>query len=205
MPKIEFDSAALKANRNPLRRSGSNLGGQFYRIKKYAVDDTAGEKIAKIAAAGNKDLCLNRGIARIKIDANDIFSVRFGRDGDDNNIVILNEGDDSEARVTLQTLEDTGSPFLDANDENISRALKSPNTKNIIFANPDDIVDKVNALNENEIARIDAMISQLQKAKNLLNQTIKNNYDRAQNYKNELRNDSKGDTVVIAGHVETEA
>ena len=40
MTEIKFDSAALKANRNPLRRTGSSLGGQFYRINKFAGNKT---------------------------------------------------------------------------------------------------------------------------------------------------------------------
>lgn len=204
MTKVEFDAAVLKTNRANLRHTGSSLGGQFYRVGKYAINDSYGELIAKVVAGGNKDLCLNRGITRFKISANDIHSVSFENQGDGTPSVIINKGDDNAAIIPMSTVETDGSAYLPATDENLAKAIANPKAKNLIFANPDDIVDKVNQFNMNEVARIDSLIQTLTNAKNTILQTIKNNNDRAQEYKQQLHDKPSSETLIV-GHGEVEA
>lgn len=204
MTEVKFDAAVLKANRSNLRQSGSSLGGQFYRVAKYAINDEYGEKIAKINANGNKDLCLNRGISRFKINANDIHSVSFENQGDGTPSVIINKGDETAAIIPMSTIQADGSAYLPATEENLAKALSNPKAKNIIFANPDDIVDKVNQYNLNEVARIDALIAELTTAKNSITQTIESNLKRAQEYKSQLRTKPSNETLIV-GHAEIDA
>lgn len=205
MGEIKFDSAALKANRNPLRRTGSCFGGQFYRINKFAETPDDVQKCLKIHQDGDKELYITRPIARVKVTPNDIFSVQFVTDALGNNVVVLNGGDKSEARVTLETLDSNGDVFLKSTDDNIAKAISDPSNKNLIFKDPDDIVNMANNFNRDEIARIDALIEKLKNAKNNLKQAIDNNNDRARQYKAEMAKDPANDSVVIAGHIETEA
>lgn len=205
MTEIKFDSAALKANRNPLRRTGSSLGGQFYRINKFAGNPDDVQKCLKVHQDGDKELYITRPIARVKVTPNDIFSVEFIRDAIGNNVVVLNKGANNEARITLEALSSNGDVFLKSTEENIAKAIASPDNKNLIFKDPDDIVNLANQFNRDEIARIDALVDKLKNEKNNLIQTINNNNDRARQYKDEMAKDPANDNVIIAGHIETEA
>ena len=94
---------------------------------------------------------------------------------------------------------------MKSTEENIAKAIASPDNKNLIFKDPDDIVNLANQFNRDEIARIDALVEKLKNEKNNLIQTINNNNDRARQYKDEMAKDPASDTVIVAGHIETEA
>jgi hypothetical protein len=88
--------------------------------------------------------------------------------------------------------------FLQPTEETIGKALNE-NDRNLIFSNPDSIVDIVNTYNRHEITRIDNLITMLQNARNSLTQTIENNTKRALDYKKELHADNGSAHVTVVG------
>jgi hypothetical protein len=203
---VTVDATVLANNRSKLGNIGAALGGRFFRIGKYALNDEYGEIIAQVRNSGNKDLCLNRGINRFKIDGFDIHSVNFKNAGDGSPCVFINEGDrnaNGEDVSAVCQINNSTSPFLQANEESIGRAINEKN-RNLIFADPDNIVDIVNRYNSNEVSRIEGLIQILQTAKNSVLQTIENNNKRAQEYKKQLRDSASTAHVTMVGRVEAD-
>lgn len=202
--KVTVDAAVLRGNRMELSNIGGALGGRFFRLGKYAIDDEYGNLISQVRNGGNKDLCLNRGINRFAVRGFDIHSVSFKNAGDGTPCVFINEGDKNARGEDMSAVCPVGArnrPFTDATEETIGKALETQD-RNLIFADPDGIVDIVNRYNQNEIARIDRLVQELTKAKNNIIQTIDNNTKRALEYKKELRDSNKSvDQVSIVGTV----
>ena len=195
--KVKIDAAVLRGNRMELSNIGGTLGGRFFRLNKHAIDDEYGNLIAQIRNTGNKELCLNRGINRYAIQ----------NAGDGTPCVFINEGDKNSRGEDMSAVCPVGNrnrPFTEASEESIGEAIESQR-RDLIFADPDGVVDIVNRYNQNEMARIDSLIQQLTKAKNNIVQTIENNNKRAMEYKKELRDSSKTVTSAsIVGSISVE-
>lgn len=205
--KVKIDAAVLRGNRMELSNIGGTLGGRFFRLNKHAIDDEYGNLIAQIRNTGNKELCLNRGINRYAIQGFDIHRIEFKNAGDGTPCVFINEGDKNSRGEDMSAVCPVGNrnrPFTEASEESIGEAIESQR-RDLIFADPDGVVDIVNRYNQNEMARIDSLIQQLTKAKNNIVQTIENNNKRAMEYKKELRDSSKTVTSVsIVGSINVE-
>jgi hypothetical protein len=84
----------------------------------------------------------------------------------------------------------------DASDDTIlAEALKGDKSK--IFADADTIVDKLNTLNDNEIARVDKLIQKLQGWRKLIIDTKNSNIDKARKYRQERTAGCNNATVIV--------
>lgn len=203
--EVKFNATVMENNRKRLNNVGSSFGGKFFRIGKYQFNDNYGVIINQVHNAGNVDLCLNRDLQRFKVDGFDIHKVEFKTAPDGTSCVYINEDDKNSKGENLGAVLPVSTiaiPFKPATDTEISKAIENPANKNIIFADPDNIANQANQYNLNEIARIDAMIEMLNKAKNVLIQTNENNTKRAQEYKKQLNSDGVHAEANIVGHVE---
>lgn len=84
----------------------------------------------------------------------------------------------------------------DASDDTIlAEALKGDKSK--IFADPDQLVEKLNTLNDNEIVRLDKIILKLQGYRKMIIDTKNSNIDKARKYRTErTANPAEAATVV---------
>lgn len=200
--EVKVDCEVIKNNRNKLSNIGGSFGGKFFRVHRYALNDKYGEIIANVRNENNKDICLNRGINRFKIDGFDIHSMSLKEAGDGTSCVFINEGDKDATGHDMSVVCPVGAVsnglFLQPTEETIGKALNE-NDRNLIFSNPDSIVDIVNTYNRHEITRIDNLITMLQNARNSLTQTIENNTKRALDYKKELHADNGSAHVTVVG------
>ena len=205
---VKFDSQVLEQNRQLLGTIGSSFGKQFYRTNQYILDEKYDIAAMTAVQNGNKVLTMNRSPRRYKIDAYDIHSISYKNAGNGLPCVFLNEGDtitgangesiDASARIVVGM---NNSYFSETTEDNIEKALKGD--RNIVFADPDSAVDKLNAYNDMEIAQIDATIEKLKKWKQSLEQTKENNIKRVQKFKAELTaSGTRGAATTIIGHVE---
>ena len=201
--KVGMDLKVLADNRNALSLLGASLGAKYFRIEKNAINDTYNQIIENIRNAGNKDLALNRPLCRFSLSGYDIHSLVYKNAGDGTPSVFINEEDKSIDGHRMGVVCPMGQePFKPADEDVIAKALTT-NDKNMIFAQPDAIVDAVNQYNVNELARIDSMISMLNTAKNSITQTIKNNNSRVDEYKKQ-RAASNNAHVTLSGISVTE-
>ena len=165
---VKFDSQVLEQNRQLLGTIGSSFGKPFYRTNQYILDEKYDIAAMTAVQNGNKVLTMNRSPRRCKIDAYDIHSISYKNAGNGLPCVFLNEGDtitgangesiDASARIVVGM---NNSYFSETTEDNIEKALKGD--RNIVFADPDSAVDKLNAYNDMEIAQIDATIEKLKK------------------------------------------
>lgn len=201
---LKVKAEVIKNHRGQLSNIGAALGGKFWRVGKVALNQKYGEVISNVRNEGNRDLCLNRGINRYKIEGFDIFSVTVKEGGDGTPAVFINEGAKDADGHSLSVSCPIGAAgttvFVSPDEDTIGKALveKSANT---IFADPTSIVNHINTYNENELRRIDGLITMLQTAKNSIQQTIENNNKRAQEYMKELNSDESSHVTVV-GHAE---
>lgn len=194
------------ANRSKLSNIGANLGGCYFRIKKYPLNETYGELIANVRAQGNKDICLNRGIFRYALKSYDIHSVEIKEDAGGTPSIFINEGDKDIKGHDISVifpLNAGPTPFLDVTEDNVRKALDSSD-QNIIFSDPTPIVDIVNRLNNSEKMRLESIAKLISSAVNTLDQNSQSNLKRVQEYQKQLRDSAKGSAAIV-GHVEIEA
>lgn len=204
---VKIQPTVIISNRSKLSNIGANLGGCYFRIKKYPLDETYGEQIATIRAQGNKDICLNRGIYRFVLKSYDIHSVEIKNDADGTPSIFINEGDKDLKGHDISVvfpLAAGPTPFLDVTEENVRKALESSD-QNIIFSDPTPIVDIVNRLNNSEKARLEALSKLIGQSINSIDQSSQSNLKRVQDYQKQLRDSAHNGGTTVVGHVEIDA
>ena len=133
---------------------------------------------------------LNRSPRRFKANGTDIVAVEIGEDAQGASMVFINRGrkkvvgDKEFSQEAIIPVSSEMRIDADASSEVILRqALEGDRTK--LFADPNSIVEKLNALNDNEITRIDAMISRLKKWREMIVNTKNSNIEKARRYTQE--------------------
>ncbi len=158
---VNIVETTIKANRTPLSQIGGNLFGQDIFTPQTRVFNPDYDKIiANIHAGGDADLCLNRSPRRFNVFSTTVTDMRVTENIAGEVVLKINPETDQEIEVPAATLTSFGKTTDDA----VREAMKHPEKK-MVFSDPKKMGLLMNQLNRAEIARIDAMIETLNKAK----------------------------------------
>ena len=196
---INIVEKTIKANRTPLSMIGGNLFGQDVFSPQTRVYNPDYEKvIEQIKQSGNADLCLNRSPRRFNIFATTVSDMRIKENIAGEVVCKLNPDTDQEIEIPASTLESFGK----TTEEAVKEAIKNPEKK-MVFSDPKKMNVYLNALNRAEIARLDKIIAECEKAKAQLVSTISRNEQQVASYYDEKSNSKPKADVSVNVHMES--
>ena len=152
----------IKLNRTPLSLLGAKMFGQDVFTPQTRMFNPDHDKILEQAKqSSNVNLVLNRSPRRFAIGYITIESMATKQNAIGDVVCRLNEGTEHQIDIPLG---ENSTTFGETTEEAVQNALKDKNSK-AVFSDPKDLSGILNDLNRGEIARLDAIIEQAQKAK----------------------------------------
>lgn len=168
----------IKNNRTPLSNfAGAVFANDLFKPQVRVMDPDYQQKIDSIKASGNGDLCLNRSPRRFSIYGITISSIAMGTNINGDVVLSINKGTDDEIEIPYTCEKDFAKTDVDA----VREAIKNPD-KNTVFSDAKKLATMINQLNTCEIDRIDAIIKQLNKAKEQCVSAISDVNDKVSTY-----------------------
>lgn len=159
---VNIVETTIKSNRTPLSMLGAQMFGQDVFTPQTRLFNPDHDKVLEQAKqSSNVNLVLNRSPRRFSIGYITIQSMATKQNVIGDVVCRLNEGTDNQIDIPLG---ENCTKFGETTEEAVQNALKDKNSK-AVFSDPKDLSGILNDLNRGEIARLDAMIEQLQKAK----------------------------------------
>ena len=159
---VNIVETTIKSNRTPLSMLGAKMFGQDVFTPQTRLFNPDHDKVLEQAKqSSNVNLVLNRSPRRFSIGYITIESMIAKQNAIGDVVCRLNEGTDNQIDIPLG---ENSTKFGETTEEAVQKALKDKNSK-AVFSDPKDLSSILNDLNRGEIARLDAMIEQLQKAK----------------------------------------
>jgi len=187
--QLQVNAAVVATHRRVLSNIGKTFGGQFFRANQEDTNPRQAQDMIDSENNNNLDLVLNRSPRRFKIVGTDIVAVEIGEDAQGASMVYINRGrkkvigDKTFSQEAIIPVTSDMRVDSEASDAILAEALKGDKTK--LFADPDTITEKLNILNDNEITRIDKMITALQRQRKMIIDTKNSNIDKARKYRAE--------------------
>ena len=159
---VNIVETTIKSNRTPLSILGGKMFGQDVFTPQTRFFNPDHDKLLEQAKQGsNVNLVLNRSPRRFAIGYITIESMATKQNAIGDVVCRLNEGTDHQIDIPLG---ENSTKFGETTEEAVQKALKDKNSK-AVFADPKDLSGILNDLNRGEIARLDNIIEQAQKAK----------------------------------------
>ena len=159
---VNIVETTIKSNRTPLSILGGKMFGQDVFTPQTRFFNPDHDKVLEQAKQNsNIDLVLNRSPRRFAIGYITIESMATKQNAIGDVVCRLNEGTDYQIDIPLGQ---NSTKFGETTEEAVQKALKDKNSK-AVFADPKDLSGILNDLNRGEIARLDNIIEQAQKAK----------------------------------------
>lgn len=159
---VNIVETTIKSNRTPLSILGGKMFGQDIFTPQTRFFNPDHDKVLEQAKQNsNVDLVLNRSPRRFAIGYITIESMATKQNAIGDVVCRLNEGTDHQIDIPLGQ---NSTKFGETTEEAVQKALKDKNSK-AVFADPKDLSGILNDLNRGEIARLDNIIEQAQKAK----------------------------------------
>lgn len=159
---VNIVETTIKSNRTPLSMLGAQMFGQDVFTPQTRLFNPDHDKVLEQAKqSSNVNLVLNRSPRRFSIGYITIQSMATKQNAIGDVVCRLNEGTDNQIDIPLG---ENCIKFGETTEEAVQNALKDKSSK-AVFSDPKDLSGILNDLNRGEIARLDAMIEQLQKAK----------------------------------------
>ena len=187
---LKVNATVVANNRRALNNVGKSFGGMFFRATKEETNLRQAQDVIESENNKGLDLVLNRSPFRYKCVGTDIVAVEVGEDAEGASMVYINRGRKKQVGDKTFSQEAvipiTGDMRIDADIDDrdvLEQALNGDRTK--IFADSDSVVEKLNALNDNEIIRLDKLIQKLQGWKKMIIDTKNSNIDKARKYRAE--------------------
>ena len=200
--QLKVNATVVASHRRALANVGKTFGGQFFRANQEDTNPRHAQDVLDSENNNNLDLVLNRSPRRFKTVGTDIVAVEIGEDAQGASMVYINRGrrkqvgDKTFDQSAVIPVSNDMRIDSDASDDTIlAEALKGDKSK--LFADPNAVVEKLNILNDNEIARIDRLIQKLQGWRKMIIDTKNSNTEKARKYSQE-RTSSPVDTVTVA-------
>lgn len=188
--KLKVNPTVVATHRRALGNVGKTFGGQFFRVSQEDTNLRQAQDIVDSENNNDLDLVLNRSPRRFKVVGTDIVAVEVGEDAQGASMVYINRGrkkqvgDKTFSQEAILPVSDDMRVDSDASDDSVlAEALKGDKSK--IFADADMPTEKMNILNDNEIARIDKLIQKLQAWRKMIIDTKNSNIDKARKYRAE--------------------
>lgn len=200
--QLRVNATVVASHRRALSNVGKTFGGQFFRANQEDTNPRQAQDVIDSENNNNLDLVLNRSPRRFKQVGTDIVAVEIGEDAQGASMVYINRGrkkqvgDKVFSQEAIIPVSDDMRVDSDASDDAIlAEALKGDKTK--IFADPEMLTEKLNILNDNEIARLDKLIQKLQAWRKLIIDTKNSNIDKARKYRAERTSTSAAEINVV--------
>lgn len=186
MEKQSINIRVVEDNRVSIASFGKLYGHRVYKAAKIpcALDFNARLREAQ----ENKGLTTNRTPFRYKIIPIDITGLNLEKDIDGSNVIVINKGqvDKSGESIEIRCPMENNKFTTDVTVDNIVDALDQKNGMPTYFANARKLVEALNPSNKNEIARIEALIQDLSKMKEMITKTTQYNVDNVNDYFKQL-------------------
>ena len=159
---VNIVETTIKSNRTPLSLLGGRMFGQDVFIPQTRMFNPDHDKVLEQAKQGsNVNLVLNRSPRRFAIGYITIESMATKQNAIGDVVCRLNEGTEHQIDIPLG---ENSIKFGETTEEAVQNALKDKNSK-AVFSDPKDLSGILNDLNRGEIARLEAIIEQANKAK----------------------------------------
>ena len=195
---VNIVEKTIKANRTPLSMIGGNLFGQDVFTPQTRVYNKDYDKVIEnVKAGGNADLCLNRSPRRFSIFGVTVSDMRIKENIAGEVVCKINPDTENEIEIPASTLNSFGKTTEDA----VREAMKNPEKK-MVFSDPKKLNEFLNALNRAEIARLDKIISECEKAKAQCVSTISRNEQSVAGYFDEKSKSKPDADVSVNVHME---
>lgn len=159
---VNIVETTIRSNRTPLSLLGGRMFGQDVFIPQTRMFNPDHDKVLEQAKQGsNVNLVLNRSPRRFAIGYITIESMATKQNAIGDVVCRLNEGTEHQIDIPLG---ENSTKFGETTEEAVQNALKDKNSK-AVFSDPKDLSGILNDLNRGEIARLEAIIEQANKAK----------------------------------------
>lgn len=184
MTQVEIDNVLA-----PIRGQVMNIsrtlptGAQYFTVEANNVDKKFDERKQQIEANPTcPDIITNRGPRVVVLRGHSVISQDFGQDLDGNSVVIFNKGQNDETKAPIIVSGNSAS-FGQTTDDAMKDALRGETR---IFADGIKTAIKANALNQNELARWEAMKKLCESYCDSLKSAIASNKKKADDYKESI-------------------
>ena len=181
MTPIEIDNIL-----GPIRGQVMNIsrtlptGAQYFTVEANNVDKKFEERKSQIDSnPACPDIITNRGPRVVVLRGHSVISQDFGQDLDGNSVVIFNKGQNDETKAPIIVSGNT-TTFGQTTDDAMKDALRGETR---IFADGIKTATKANQLNQNELARWEAMKKLCESYCDSLRSAIASNKKKAEDYK----------------------
>lgn len=181
MTPIELDNIL-----NPIRGQVMNIsrtlptGAQYFTVAANDFDKKFAERKQQIDSnPASPDIITNRGPRVIVMRGHSVVSQDFAQDIDGNSVVVFNKGLEDETKASI-IVSGSQATFGQATDDAMKDALRGETR---IFADGIKTATKANQLNQNELARWEAMKKQCESYCDTLRSAIASNKKKAEDYK----------------------
>ena len=190
---VNIVETTIKSNRTPLSMLGAQMFGQDVFTPQTRLFNPDHDKVLEQAKqSSNVNLVLNRSPRRFSIGYITIQSMATKQNAIGDVVCRLNEGTDNQIDIPLG---ENCTKFGETTEEAVQNALKDKNSK-AVFSDPKDLSGILNDLNRGEIARLDAMIEQLQKAKAQCVSAISSNEKIVADYERQKTESKPADKIA---------
>lgn len=195
MEKTSINVRLVEDNRVNISMFGPLYG---HRIYKAAKEQCILDFNARLRdAQENMGLTTNRTPYRFKIIPIDIVGLDLDKDVDGSNVIVINKGrvDESGNSIEIRCPIDSSKFTKEVSVETVSDVLNKKDSGAVYFANARKLVEVLNPSNTNEIARIEKLIDDLVKIKDMIKQTRDYNVTSVNDYFKQL--DKEKETVKV--------
>lgn len=186
MEKQSINIRVVEDNRVSIAAFGPLYGHRIYKAKKIPCILDFNAKLRD--AQDNNGITTNRTPYRYKIIPIDITGLNLEKDIDGTNVIVINKGlvDESGESIEVRCPIDNDKFTKEVTVENVTNAINEKDMTATYFANARKLVEAVNPCNRNEISRIESLISDLQKIKDMINSTADYNVANVNDYYKQL-------------------
>ena len=181
MTPIEIDNLL-----NPIRGQVMNIsrtlptGAQYFTVNANDVDKKFAERKSQIDAnPTSPDIITNRSPRVIVMRGHSVVSQDFAQDIDGNSVVIFNKGMEDETKASI-IVSGNQTTFGQTTDDAMKDALRGETR---IFADGIKTATKANQLNQNELARWEALKKLCESYCDTIRSAIASNKKKAEDYK----------------------
>lgn len=190
---VNIVETTIKSNRTPLSLLGGRMFGQDVFIPQTRMFNPDHDKVLEQAKQGsNVNLVLNRSPRRFAIGYITIESMATKQNAIGDVVCRLNEGTEHQIDIPLG---ENSTKFGETTEEAVQNALKDKNSK-AVFSDPKDLSGILNDLNRGEIARLEAIIEQANKAKAQCLSAIAANEKIVADYERQKADSKPADKIV---------
>jgi len=191
MEKTSINVRVVEDNRVNISMFGPLYGHRIYKASKEACVLDFNAQLRN--AQENNGLVTNRTPYRYKIIPIDIVGLDLDKDIDGSNVIVINKGrvDENGESVEIRCPIDSSKFTKEVSTETVSEVLNKKDGSAVYFANARKLVEVLNPSNNNEISRIEKLIDDLNKVKDMIKQTRDYNVTSVNDYFKQLDKDKE--------------